>query len=112
MQKCYIGYMEWEIKIVDVNDFQKFTLSLDKKTQAKLARMIDLLKENGVDLRMPYAKKIGDKIWELRILGQQQVRIVYAFNKAQIIVLNWFLKKTNKIPAKEIETARKRLTGV
>jgi len=32
--------MEWHIRIVDVNAFQKFTLGLDKKTQAKLARIM------------------------------------------------------------------------
>jgi phage-related protein len=105
-----LNYMEWKIKIVDINDFQKFILSLDKKTQAKLTKMIDLLGGNGVDLKMPYARQIGDKMWELRILGSQQARIIYVFRGAQIIILNWFLKKSNKIPNREIETARKRLT--
>ncbi len=104
--------MEWEIKIIDINDFQKFILGLDKKTQAKLTRMIDLLKENGSDLKMPYAKQLGNKMWELRILGQQQARVIYVFNGLQIIMLNWFLKKTNKVPDREIETAQKRLTRI
>lgn len=66
--------------------------------------MVDLLQENGHNLRMPHVKKIGDKFWELRI--------IYTFNKNQIIILNWFAKKTNKIPTKEIEIARKRLTTI
>ena len=102
--------MEWEIKIADINAFKKFILNLDKKTQAKLTRMVNLLKENGIDLKMPYAKQLGDKMWELRILGQQQIRVIYVFNGTQIIILNWFLKKTNRIPVREIETAKKRLT--
>ena len=104
--------MEWKIKIIDINDFQKFILSLDKKTQAKLTRMINLLKDNGVDLKMPYAKQLGDKMWELRILGQQQVRVIYAFKGIEIVILNWFLKKTNRVPVREIETAKKRLTRI
>lgn len=104
--------MEWIIKIIDINDFKKFILSLDKRTQAKLTRMINLLKDNGVDLKMPYAKQLGDKMWELRILGQQQVRVIYVFNGVQIVILNWFLKKTNRVPVREIETAKKGLTRI
>jgi phage-related protein len=104
--------MGWEIKIIDIRDFQKFILGLDKRAQARLARMIDLLQENGVYLRMPYAKKINNRLYELRILGQDQIRVIYSFNKNQIIILNWFYKKTNKIPVREIETAMKRLASI
>ena len=43
-----------------------FLDSLDKKLKAKMFREIDLLMENGSDLRMPHSRSEGDGIFELR----------------------------------------------
>ena len=43
---------------------QKIILdSLDKKLKAKMFREIDLLMENGSDLRMPHSRSEGDGIF-------------------------------------------------
>ena len=43
-----------------------FLDSLNKKLKAKMFREIDLLMENGSDLRMPHSRSEGDGIFELR----------------------------------------------
>lgn len=74
--------------------------SLDAKMQAKVFRTIDLLENNGTDLRAPYSSPLNDGIFELRIKqGSNITRVLYFFfigNKA--ILTNGFIKKTQKTP--------------
>ena len=83
--------------------FEQFVSSLQTQTQAKIIRTIDLLEKHGLFLPMPHAKKIMTNLWELRTLGKQQVRIIYSVINNKIILLDWFIKKGNKIPAKVIK---------
>ena len=57
-----------------------FLDSLDKKLKAKMFREIDLLMENGSDLRMPHSCSEGDGIFELRAKqGSNICRVMYFF---------------------------------
>ena len=88
---------------------KSFIDSLEIKMQAKVLRMISLLKQNGSELREPYTKSLSDGILELRIIqGNNIVRILFFFMKENTIVLtNGFTKKRNKNQKKEIELAQK-----
>ncbi|MFH2118353.1 MAG: type II toxin-antitoxin system RelE/ParE family toxin [Candidatus Paceibacterota bacterium] len=86
----------------------KFTKSLVEPTKSRVSRYINLLENNGVFLSMPYAKKISGSLYELRIRGRLEIRLIYAFYGQTIWVLHGFIKKTNKTPDKEIRTAQKR----
>ena len=76
---------------------------------AKTSHTIDLLKENGSFLKMPHSKKIKVNLYELRIRGEQEIRIFYTFKKRNIYLLHAFQKKSQKTPKKEIQIALKRL---
>ena len=82
---------------------------LELKMHAKVLRTIDLLEENGTDLRGPYSTPMGDGVFELRTKqGSDITRVFYFFfinNKA--ILTNGFIKKTQKSPPSEIALARK-----
>lgn len=104
--------MSYEICVLRVDEFGKFIDKLDKDSKARLVRDIDFLKENGSSLKMPFAKKIDKKLWELRTSGKQKVRIIYSIVGTQIYVVNWFIKKTQKTPIRELKTAIKRLTEI
>lgn len=104
--------MDYEICILRVEEFKKFISKLDKDSKARLARDIDFLKENGASLKMPFAKKIDNKLWELRTSGKQRVRVIYSIKGMQIYVIHWFIKKTQKIPVKELKISVKRLTEI
>lgn len=56
-----------------------------------------------------YTKKIRKDLYELRITGQEQIRVLYTTQGRTIILLHAFKKKTQKIPLKEIKTALSRL---
>ena len=88
-----------------------FIESLEKPTTSKVFQIIDLLERFGHELRMPYSKKISKKLFELRIRGKQEVRILYTFKNGAVL-LHVFTKKTFKIPKKEIEIANGRLASL
>lgn len=95
-----------ELKILAVA--QNFIDSLDESSGTKVYKGIRLLGEFGKRLSVPYSKKVGDNLYELRGLGKIQVRLLYCFENNTVWVLHGFIKKTNKIPKKELELAEQR----
>ena len=91
------------------NEIDKFILKLDAQTQARVLRHLDLLEKYGYKLGMPYSKSLHGGLFELRITGSKQVRILYCFHKGAIYLLHAFIKKVNKIPKRDINLAIKRL---
>lgn len=92
-----------------VKPAKEFLLSLDVKMRAKMADMISILQDNGSELREPYSKHLSEGIFELRAKVKTDItRVLYFFYVDRRIVLtHGFVKKTQKTPAKEIETAKK-----
>ena len=66
---------------------ERFISSLSKQAIAKVLRTIDLLEEFGNQLGMPHSKKVDAGLFELRIRGQQEIRIFYAFHKGTAYLL-------------------------
>ena len=97
-----------EIRILDAS-LERFIESLEKPTIAKVLRIIDLLEKFGQKLGLPHTKKISTHLFELRISGKQEIRIFYSFHKSQILLLHGFIKKSQKIPQKEIKIALQKL---
>jgi len=87
---------------------KEFLNSLDIKMQAKMARTIQILQDNGTALRAPYSKPLEDGIFELRAkVGSDISRVLYFFFIGKKVILtNGFIKKTQKTPEAEIERAK------
>jgi len=104
--------MSWNIKAFETKRGEKpveeFTKSLDEATIAKAIHAIDLLEKYGPFLGMPHSKKLASELYELRIRGKQEVRIIYGFVGKNIFLLHGFKKQTQKTPKKEIVTALSR----
>jgi phage-related protein len=60
----------------------------------------------------PFSKKIGNNLFELRVRGNNAIRLIYCFSKKRIVVLHAFKKKTNKIPQRELKTAVDRMKQI
>ena len=105
--------MKFEVEFYEtkngIQPAREFILSQEKKFLAKTLDMIQLLQDNGYQLREPYSKALENGIFELRIkLGNNISRIMYFFYVDQHIILtNGFIKKTQKTPRNEIEKAKK-----
>lgn len=80
------------------------------RQQVKILRLLQHLQEFGLTTAIPNTKKLkGTPLWELRILGKDNIRIIYApLGKDRVVVLHIFLKKTRKTPRKEVSIATKR----
>lgn len=92
------------------NPVSDFLDTLQKQTQSKIIRILHNIEEYGLQSVIPHIKKMsGTPFWEIRILGQDNIRVIYVvFVKSQILVLHGFIKKTDKTPIKELEIVNKR----
>ena len=104
------------VKTFETSSGQKpidnFIKDQDTLTRKKIAFLINLLERFGTHLSMPYSKKITDKFYELRMRGKVEIRIIYTFKGNEATLLNIFKKKQDKIPRREIETAKTRLIAL
>ncbi|MDO8521872.1 MAG: type II toxin-antitoxin system RelE/ParE family toxin [bacterium] len=94
---------------------EKFICSLEDATVAKALRIIDLLEMFGHKLGPPHSKKVAVGLFELRIRGKQEVRIFYMFLHGDAVLLHGFIKKSQRIPKKELNSAIRKLkllTGI
>ena len=99
------------IKFFD-NKIEKFVDTLDEETIARLLRTIDLLELFGHELGLPHSKKVEPRIFELRVRGKQEVRMLYTFHGGEAILFHCFVKKSQRIPRKEIKLARQKLKAL
>lgn len=95
--------------IISDDRFDEFLDSLPKTARGKSFNTMDLLKIHGKYLGMPHSKKIHKEIYELRVKGDIEVRILYGIIKGKAYLVHGFKKKSNKTPKREIDTALKRL---
>ncbi|OJI06457.1 hypothetical protein BK004_03470 [bacterium CG10_46_32] len=88
-----------------------FIGSLEEKTRARVYQTIDLFYEAGHTIGLPHSKKIAKDLFELRIRSVQEVRILYTYKQASVVLLHAFIKQSQKIPQKEIKLALQRLSA-
>lgn len=62
----------------------------------------------GNDIAMPYSKSLGEGLFELRISGKIPIRIIYCFYENYAILLHALIKKSDKIPKRELDLAKRR----
>ncbi len=86
---------------------EDFIRAMSAKAKAKFFQIANLLKEHGPEVRMPYSRFLEDGIFEARVIvGNDSSRVLYFFMEGQrVIFTNGFVKKTQKTPRREIETA-------
>ena len=75
------------------------------------ASLTQRMLEFGPDLGEPHTKALGAGLLEMRLKGAEGIaRVLYCTMAGRrIVVLHSFIKKTDKIPAKDLNLARNRL---
>ncbi|PIQ72420.1 hypothetical protein COY13_02780 [Candidatus Roizmanbacteria bacterium CG_4_10_14_0_2_um_filter_36_35] len=96
--------VHYYISPAEKNPFNDFLNSLSPSQQSKILRVFVHLETYGLQQIIPHIRKlIGTPFWEIRILGKDNIRVVFvAPFKNFILVLHGFVKKTRKTPSKEI----------
>lgn len=79
---------------------------MQEKDSAQVASIIELFIKYGFKLPDLFLKKLTNNVCELR---PGRWRLLFGLVRGEAIIVNIFLKKTQKTPIKEIELAKKRL---
>lgn len=82
-----------------------FVANLATPLDGRLRRMIKLLETLGHELRMPFSKSVEDGIFELRVVGAVQIRLLYCFHKGHAVVVHALFKKTEQLNRVDIDYA-------
>ncbi len=92
------------------NPVAGFLNSIEKSQKAKVFRLFEMIEKYGISSVPKHIKKLtGTPLWELRVLGRDNIRVIYvAPYKDTILALNAFIKKQDKAPIKELQTAWRR----
>ena len=64
----------------------------------------------GTNLGMPFTDSLGEGLFEIRARGKEGIGRAFfcMLGERRILILHAYIKKSQKIPAKELEIARKR----
>ena len=106
--------MGWRVDFLD--DGVKAALdALPDDIRARFERIVNLIQTSGLErLREPYVKHLEGRLWEMRMKGKDGIaRAVYVTATGhRVVVVHVFVKKTQKTPRRELETAPRRAKEV
>ena len=89
---------------------REYLTGLAPRERARVTVGIDLLETFGLALGIPHVRSVGDKLWEPRVRGQVQHRVLYvAASGGRLLLLHAFSKKTPQTPPAELRTAKQRM---
>ena len=105
--------MKWQIIYYNGN-LQQEILNLPDGLLARYFHLTDLMIEFGSNLGLPHTKAIDKGLFELRIKSKEGVARVFYCTKIgiKIIMLHSFIKKSQKIPKRELKIAISRMNEV
>lgn len=84
-------------------------ISLTKEDKKTIGEDIKTL-QFGWPLGMPLVRKMDKGLWEIRTTLREGIaRIFFTSETNKIILLHGFIKKAQKTPNKELETAKNRM---
>lgn len=96
------------MKIVILATVNTFINDLDLSVRSEAYRLLNLLEQYGHSLSMPVAKPIGGGLWELRLTGRPQIRMLYGFCEGIPVVVLALRKQRSALPQSAVALARKR----
>ena len=105
--------MNWQIEYYS-SKIETMVLALPDGLLARYLHLTDMMMEFGSNLGMPHTKAIGGGLFELRVKGKEGIARVFYCTRVgkRIVILHVFVKKTQKIPRKELNLAKRRMREV
>jgi len=95
---------DWSVEFLNETAEAEFD-AFPADIKAKIAHISKLIEEVGLqNVGGPYVKHVQGKIWEIRA---SQGRCLYVTVQVKkVIILRSFMKKSQKLPKKELEIAK------
>jgi len=105
--------MKWDVTFFS-EKVETETLSFPPGILANFLHITEIIEEFGPVLGLPYTKSLGEGLFEIRAKGKEGIgRSFFCTPVGQeVVILHSFIKKTQKIPQKEMKIARNRLKKV
>lgn len=105
--------MDWQIVYYD-DDLQRALMELPAGLQARYIHLTERMVRFGPNLGMPHSRALGGGLFELRLKSKEGIArgLFCILTRRRIMMLHGFVKKSAKIPAKELKIARDRLKEV
>jgi phage-related protein len=106
--------MAWAVQFLD-DGVRAALEALPRDTRARFERIVNLIQTHGLErVREPYVKHLEGALWEMRMKGRDGIaRAAYVTATGRrVVVVHVFVKKTQKTPRREIETALRRAKEV
>jgi len=105
--------MTWKVAFYSPQ-VERETLALPAGILANFLRVVELIEEFGPALGRPHTAPLGQGLFEIRAKGREGIaRSVFCTLRGrEIVVLITVVKKGNKIPPRQMDTARKRMKEV
>ncbi|NKB32435.1 MAG: type II toxin-antitoxin system RelE/ParE family toxin [Pseudomonadales bacterium] len=102
--------MSWKVTFFSTK-VKEETLNFPKGILANFLHIAEIIEEFGPSIGKPYTAPMGKGLFEIRAKGKEGIgRSLFCTVKGkEIIILNSFIKKTQKTPKKEIDKARRRM---
>lgn len=88
---------------------REWLLELSVEDRREIGKDIQKV-EFGWPIGMPSCRPLGDGLYEVRsdLSGGRIARVLFGIVKDEAVLLHGFIKKTQKTPQAELDTARKR----
>ena len=105
--------MKWQITFYN-EKVEEETHAFPDGILANFIHITEMIEEFGPALGKPYTAPMSDGLFEIRARGKEGIgRSLFCTVKGrEIIILNSFIKKTQKTPRKELELAKRRMKEV
>jgi phage-related protein len=84
------------------DDIFKFISKLDPALRGRVFSTVDLLRDYGQKISLPDSRALGSGLFELRIVGNNHIRILYCYHNSGAVLLHIFKKKSNGISSKDL----------
>ena len=92
---------------------EEYILQCQKSIRRKIYRQVRYVQEYGLRSEVLDIKKLqGYPIWEIRIIGKDNIRIICCQQFDTVHILHIFSKKTMKTPIQDINLGLKRYKEV
>ncbi|MEM1141473.1 MAG: type II toxin-antitoxin system RelE/ParE family toxin [Pseudomonadota bacterium] len=90
------------------------TLDLPPGILANLLRILELVEEFGPGLGRPHTASLGSGLFEIRAKGREGIArsLFCLLNDRELVILLTVVKKSNKLPKRSMDLARKRMKTV
>ena len=98
------------VSILHDNPIKNYLDSISVKQQVKILRVLRYIQEFGPSAVSNHIRKLtGTPLWEIRILGKDNMRLIYIIViRNTVLLLHGFTKKSDKTPKNELDLALQR----